>query len=98
MPRLGPTAPPEERKRRLTSLIRQPLPKLIDARSRIMAIAELNRMEGSYPVEKHALLGDILIEVVYEERKLNEVKLIEGGDDALQGQIEAEGSSQEGGS
>lgn len=33
----------------------------------ISAIAELNKMEGSYAPEKHAILGDILIEVVYRE-------------------------------
>ncbi len=33
----------------------------------ITAIAELNKMEGSYAPEKHAILGDILIEVVYRE-------------------------------
>ena len=80
------SAPVEERKIILTKMIRKPLPASIDARSRIMAIAELNRLEGSYPVEKHALLGNVLIEVVYEERKLPlqvaEVKEIEGGDDA----------------
>ena len=33
----------------------------------ISAIAELNKMDGSYAPEKHAILGDILIEVVYKD-------------------------------
>jgi len=85
--KIPPTAPPEERKQLLTKMIRLPLPASIDARSRVLAISELNRMEGSYPVEKHALLGNILIEVVYEARKkliqVDSVQ-IEGGEDALQ--------------
>lgn len=35
----------------------------------ITAIAELNKMEGSYAPEKHAILGDILIEVVYATKQ-----------------------------
>ena len=33
------------------------------------AIAELNRMDGSYPPEKHAVLGDIRITVVHKDRE-----------------------------
>ncbi len=33
----------------------------------ISAIAELNKMTGDNAPEKHALLGDILIEVVYKD-------------------------------
>ena len=34
----------------------------------IQAIAELNKMGGDYAPEKHAVLGDILIEVVYRSK------------------------------
>lgn len=32
----------------------------------ISAIKELNKMDGSYAPEKHAILGDITIEVIYK--------------------------------
>lgn len=34
-------------------------------RDPLAAIAELNKMEGDYAPERHAVIGDILIEVVY---------------------------------
>ena len=59
-----------ERKESLTRIIRQePFPETINARDRIAAISELNEMDGSYPPQKHAVLGDIIVEVVYKERK-----------------------------
>ena len=38
----------------------------------VEAIREINKMEGDYAPEKHAVVGDIIIEVVYKD------KLIEG--------------------
>ncbi len=34
----------------------------------ISAIAEINKMDGAYPPERLAVLGDILVEVVYIDR------------------------------
>lgn len=35
----------------------------------ISAIAELNKMEGDYAPEKHAVLGDIVIEIVHRDKE-----------------------------
>ena len=35
----------------------------------VEAIRELNKMEGDYAPEKHAVLGDIVIEIVHRDRK-----------------------------
>ncbi len=46
-----------------------PLPDQITARDRVLAISEHNKMAGDYAPEKHAILGDILIEVVYATKE-----------------------------
>lgn len=42
-------------------------------RDPIAAIQELNKMRGSYAPKKHAVLGDILVEVVYKGGKNKEL-------------------------
>lgn len=46
----------------------EPLPEQITARDRIHAVSEHNKMEGDYAPEKHAVLGDILIEIVHRDK------------------------------
>jgi len=46
----------------------EPLPETISARDRILAISEHNKMDGDYAPEKHALLGNIVIEVIYRDK------------------------------
>ena len=55
-----------ERKERLSEIARAPTIKLYDP---VRAIGELNKMDGDYAPEKHAVLGDIVIEVVYRDKK-----------------------------
>lgn len=45
----------------------------IKLRDPIAAVQELNKMRGSYAPERHAVLGDILIEVVYREGRNKEL-------------------------
>ncbi len=60
--------PIQKRKELLSEQASQPLTnKAVTGKERVMAIAELNKMDGSYAPEKHAILGDILIEVVYKD-------------------------------
>jgi len=47
----------------------KPLPESISARDRVLAIAEHNKMEGDYAPEKHAILGKVIFEVRYVDRK-----------------------------
>ena len=57
-----------KRKELLSEQASQPLAnKNVTGKERVSAIAELNKMDGSYAPEKHAILGDILIEVVYKD-------------------------------
>ncbi len=59
----------KERKESLSEQASQPLVnKSATGKERVMAIAELNKMAGDYALEKHAILGDILIEVMYREK------------------------------
>ena len=61
-----------QRKELLSEQATQPLAQTTTTgKERVSAIAELNKMEGSYAPEKHAILGDILIEVVYKDGKSN---------------------------
>lgn len=46
----------------------------------IQAIAELNKMEGDYAPEKHAVLGGIVIEIVHRDKKPLEEGKTESGD------------------
>jgi len=46
----------------------EPLPEQITARDRIHAVSEHNKMAGDYAPEKHAVLGDILIEIVHRDK------------------------------
>lgn len=59
----------EERQKKLTEVIRETYRTPVMARDRVSAIAEMNKMGGDYAPEKHAILGDIVIEVVYRDRK-----------------------------
>lgn len=45
----------------------KPIPDSITARERVFAISEHNKMTGDYAPEKHAILGGIIIEVVYKD-------------------------------
>ena len=60
----------EERMQRLTAILRHdPMPENVSGKERIMAVAELNKMDGSYAPERHAVLGKVQIEVVYRDKK-----------------------------
>ena len=62
-----------ERRQLLTAIMRhQPMPEEINARDRIYAIAELNKMEGSYAPEKHVVAAKVVFEVVFQDKELNE--------------------------
>jgi len=56
-----------ERKRILTEIAQGTYKTPITAQDKVRAISELNKMEGDYAVEKHAVLGGILIEIVHKE-------------------------------
>lgn len=57
-----------ERRKVLSDLAQcQPLPDEVSPRERIAAIAELNKMGGNYPPEKHMVAERIVFEVVYRE-------------------------------
>ena len=58
----------EERRAMLTEIIRKELPTKGHARDRVAAIAELNKLDGSYPPEKHAILGKVIIEIERKDR------------------------------
>lgn len=58
-----------ERLETLTELMRESIKVPITAKEKVMAIGEVNKMLGDYAPEKHAVLGDIVIEVVYKERR-----------------------------
>jgi len=63
----------QEREERLSDIAREELSSAKGTPLRgpnISAIQELNKMDGSYAPEKHAVLGAIIIEVVYKETKL----------------------------
>jgi len=47
---------------------KEPLPEQITSIDRIRAVSEHNKMEGDYAPEKHAVLGDILIEIVHRDK------------------------------
>ncbi len=55
----------KQRKELLSEQARMETKQPATGKERVMAIAELNKMDGSYAPEKHAILGDILIEVKY---------------------------------
>ena len=57
-----------ERREVLASIIRDDHRTPLTAKEKIYAIAELNKLDGSYPAEKHAILKDVRISVVYENR------------------------------
>lgn len=58
----------KERQERLTELVRNDVKTDVSSMDVTRAIAELNKMDGSYAPEKHAVLGDILIKVVYDNK------------------------------
>lgn len=73
----------EERMSKLSEIAKMDVEKPVKPGAITSAISELNKMDGSYAPEKHALLGELFIKVIYEERK-----------NAIQGQGITEGSSQ----
>lgn len=46
----------------------EPDPQTITAQVTIKAVSEHNKMEGDYAPEKHAVLGDIVIEIVHRDK------------------------------
>lgn len=63
--------PVTARKERLSELAREDIKQPVTAKEVVQSIAELNKMDGSYAPEKHAIIGDILIEVIYIDRDKN---------------------------
>jgi len=58
-----------KRKEKLTEIIQNPLPSKVSAKERILAIAELNKMEGDYAPEEHLVAEKIIFEIVYVDKK-----------------------------
>ena len=59
----------KERLEVLTQIVRKNIGEPVTAGHVVGAIAEMNKMGGDYAPEKHAILGKILIEVVFEDRR-----------------------------
>ncbi len=57
-----------KRKELLTEIAYGEHKEPITAQERIRAIAELNKMEGDYAPDKHAVLGDIEITIVHRDK------------------------------
>jgi len=79
----GNIANASERKTILTEIAREKRIRPATPKETVLAIAELNKMEGDYAPEKHATLGNIIVEVVYRDKKeYNGIK--EGQTNAVQ--------------
>jgi len=59
----------KERKEKLTEILRDGHKTPLTAKEKVWAISELNKMGGDYAPERHAVLEDILIQVVYVDRE-----------------------------
>ena len=57
-----------ERKEILTQIAQDAHKQPITAQDKVRAISELNKMEGDYAPEKHAVLGDIEITIVHKDK------------------------------
>lgn len=57
-----------ERKEILTKIAKGQHKEPMTARERVQAIAELNKMEGDYAPDKHAVLGDIEITIIHRDK------------------------------
>ena len=57
-----------QRKEILTGIAQDAHRQPITAQDKVRAIAELNKMEGDYAPEKHAVLGDIEITIVHKDK------------------------------
>ena len=90
----------EERKQRLTEITRfQPLPESINARDRVLAISELNKMEGSYAPVKHQVAKKVIFEVIHTPRLRateSTAEVIEGESDTLLLEEENDGQDSKG--
>ena len=79
----GNIANASERKTILTEIAREKRIRPATPKETVLAIAELNKMEGDYAPEKHATLGNIIVEVVYRDKtEYNGIK--EGQTNAVQ--------------
>lgn len=58
----------EQRLQRLADIASEPIRQPVTAKEVVMSIAEQNRMLGDYAPERHAVLGNFTIKVVYEHR------------------------------
>ncbi len=58
-----------ERKEKLSNIVRHSIEMPVSAGHIIAAADQLNKLDGSYPPEKHAVIGDILIEVIHRDVK-----------------------------
>ena len=65
----GNIATVSERKEILTEIAKGAHREPMTARERVQAISELNKMEGDYAPEKHAVLGDIEITIVHRDKE-----------------------------
>ena len=61
---------------RLSEIARNGNPKQADP---VMAIRELNKMEGHYAPEKHAVIGKVIFEVVHVEKRKDYIEELSDG-------------------
>ena len=66
----GKIADKGERLETLTEIIRDEYKSPVTAKEKVMAVSEVNKMLGDYAPEKHAVVGDIIIEVVYRDKNV----------------------------
>lgn len=64
----GNVATVTKRKEILTEIAQDTHKQPITAQDKVRAISELNKMEGDYAPEKHAVLGDIEITIVHRDK------------------------------
>ena len=65
----GNIATKQQREEILTKIATEGHKEPITAQDKVRAIAELNKMGGDYAPEKHAVLGDIVIEIVHRDKE-----------------------------
>ena len=58
-----------ERLEILSEIARHPIEMPVSAGQKISAIAEMSKLGGDYPPEKHAILGKVIFEVVHVEKR-----------------------------
>ncbi|MDP2727067.1 MAG: hypothetical protein Q8P59_05950 [Dehalococcoidia bacterium] len=70
----------EERRLRLSELAELDNSKLV---SPVAAIAELNKMDGSYAPERHLIAGEVILRVVHDSEPVSSFEQISSGRQAV---------------